>query len=105
MKSYNFDTGWDDFIEITLFGETHEVRMCTFNDSKKVEAVQEELNKLGDTAVAEGMVDFLVEKFKEAGASYTKEQFMNLAPAKSVAIMRMITRGEVDTGPLEAEVS
>ena len=88
-----------------MFGETHKVKLCTFNDSKKVEAVQEELNKLGDTAVAEGMIDFLVDKFNEAGATYTKDQFMDLAPAKSIAILRTITTGDPERRPLEPEAS
>lgn len=102
MKKHNFDE-WDDFVEITLFTETHKVRLGTFNDAKKVAAVQKEMEGLGDNEVAEAMIDFLVERFNEAGASYTKDQFMNLAPAKVIAITRAITQGAEENSPLESK--
>lgn len=101
MKTFNFDK-WDDFVEITLFGETHKVRLGTFNDAKKISQMQKEMEGLGDNEVAEAMLDFLVERFNESGANYTKEQFMNLPPAKVVAITRAVTQGDSEVGsPLE----
>lgn len=101
MKKFNFDDDWSDFVEITLFGETNKVKMCTYNDAKRVEAIQEELNEVGDNDVALESIKFLVDKFKEAGADFTEEQFMDIAPAKMVAIMRMLTRGDVEKDPLD----
>ena len=104
MKNFNFD-GWEDFIEITLFGETHKVRLGTFEDSLRINKVQEELNNAGDNEICVALIEFVVDRFNEAGAKFTVEQFMKLAPAKVVAISRAITQGANDDNPLDGVVS
>ena len=104
MKKFNFDK-WDDNIEITLFEETHKVRLASFDDSRKVAEMQKEMDDLGDNDVADAMIDFVVERFAEAGAKYSRDQFMSLAPAKVIAITRAITQGADDDNPLEGIVT
>ena len=108
MKNIDFDGGeWDDFIEIKLFGETHKIRLGTWNDSLKMKEIQKELIKLkeDDPKTIKKTIGFLVNRFNEAGAGYTEKQFMNLAPAKTIAILRTISQGDPEELPLEPEAS
>jgi len=91
-KVVDFDA-WDDFVSIRIFGKTYKVRQSTFRDAKKVAAVQEELENMGDEERADKLIDFIYERFSETDPGFPKEKLLDVPPAKLIALMRVITQG------------